>query len=74
ETNDDESSSSLSPPPKLTEAEERKLWRKIDRKLMPILCLMYLFSFMDRETLQSLGNARLQGLATQLGLVGNQYN
>ncbi|KAF9255008.1 MFS general substrate transporter [Marasmius fiardii PR-910] len=71
ETNDDESSTGLSPPPKLTEAEERKLWRKIDRRLMPILCLMYLFSFLDRG---NIGNARLQGLVTQLGLVGNQYN
>ncbi|KAG7087157.1 hypothetical protein E1B28_013137 [Marasmius oreades] len=71
-TQDDESGSSiLSQPPKLTEEEERKLWRKIDRRLMPILCLMYLMSFLDRG---NIGNARLQGLVAQLGLVGNQYN
>ncbi|KAK1226954.1 hypothetical protein PQX77_010022 [Marasmius sp. AFHP31] len=44
----DSVSSSVSPPPKLTEEQEAKLWRKIDRRLMPILCLMYLMSFLDR--------------------------
>ena len=39
---------SLPPPPQLTPEQERKLWRKIDMKLMPILTLMYLFSFLDR--------------------------
>lgn len=42
--------SSLPPPPTLTAEEEAKLWHKIDRRLMPILCLMYLFSFLDRGT------------------------
>ncbi|KAF4594385.1 hypothetical protein EYR40_009189 [Pleurotus pulmonarius] len=68
------SSRPSSPPltaPTLTAAQQKKLWRKIDARLMPILCLMYLFSFLDRG---NIGNARLQGLTTQLGLVGNQYN
>ena len=38
----------LPPPPTLTPEEEKKLWRKIDMKLMPILTLMYLCSFLDR--------------------------
>ncbi|KAJ3769806.1 MFS general substrate transporter [Lentinula raphanica] len=63
--------SQLPPPPILSEEEERKLWRKIDLRLMPILCVMYLMSFMDRG---NIGNARLQGLETQLNLTGNQYN
>ncbi|KAG7443263.1 MFS general substrate transporter [Guyanagaster necrorhizus] len=58
----------LPPPPALTEEQEKKLWRKIDLRLMPILSLMYLFSFLDR------GNAKLQGLTTQLNLDGNKYN
>ncbi|KAJ6545251.1 MFS general substrate transporter [Mycena capillaripes] len=62
---------SLPPPPALTAEEERKLWRKIDLRLMPILSLMYLFSFLDRG---NIGNARLQGLETQLGLTGNKFN
>ncbi|KAK7027995.1 hypothetical protein VNI00_015081 [Paramarasmius palmivorus] len=61
----------LAAPPTLTEEEERKLWRKIDRRLMPILCLMYLMSFLDRG---NIGNAKLQGLVTQLDLKGNEYN
>ena len=32
----------------LSPEEERKLWRKIDIRLLPIISLMYLFSFMDR--------------------------
>ncbi|KAF5349868.1 hypothetical protein D9758_014021 [Tetrapyrgos nigripes] len=63
--------SQLPPPPILTEEEERRLYRKIDIRLMPILCLMYLFSFLDRG---NIGNARLQGLEKQLNLVGNQFN
>ncbi|KDQ21835.1 hypothetical protein BOTBODRAFT_99811 [Botryobasidium botryosum FD-172 SS1] len=56
------------PPLALTPEQDRALYRKIDIRLMPILSLMYLLSFMDR------GNARLQGLETQLGLTGNKYN
>ncbi|KAJ6601925.1 MFS general substrate transporter [Mycena vulgaris] len=60
--------STLPPPPILSAEEERKLWRKIDLRLMPILTLMYLMSFLDR------GNARLDGLQDQLNLTGNKYN
>ena len=38
----------LPPPPELTPEQEKKLWRKIDLQLMPILTLMYLCSFLDR--------------------------
>ena len=40
--------STLPPPPVLTAEAERRLYRKIDMRLMPILALMYLLSFMDR--------------------------
>lgn len=40
--------STLPPPPKLTEEEARRLYRKIDLRLMPILTIMYLCSFLDR--------------------------
>ncbi|KAI6041656.1 major facilitator superfamily domain-containing protein [Pisolithus marmoratus] len=55
----------------LTSKEESQLWRKVDLKLMPIVALMYLFCFMDRA---NIGNAKLDGLMTQLKLSGNQYN
>ncbi|KAI5984053.1 MFS general substrate transporter [Pisolithus albus] len=50
---------------------ERKLWRKIDLHLLPVITFMYLFSFMDRE---NIGNAKLEGLMTQLNLTGSRYN
>ncbi|KAF5328441.1 hypothetical protein D9619_013250 [Psilocybe cf. subviscida] len=62
---------SLPPPPTLTPEQEKKLWRKVDLRLMPILSLMYLFSFLDRG---NIGNAKLQGLLTQLHLSSQQYN
>jgi hypothetical protein len=40
----------LPPPPKLTPSQELTLYRKLDRRLMPILCLMYLMASMDRGT------------------------
>ncbi|EJU06610.1 MFS general substrate transporter [Dacryopinax primogenitus] len=61
----------LPPPPKLSPEEELRLYRKIDRRLMPILSLMYLLSFLDRG---NIGNAKIAGLTTDLGLVGNKYN
>ncbi|KAJ7713460.1 MFS general substrate transporter [Mycena olivaceomarginata] len=63
--------STLPPPPSLSDEEERKLWRKVDLRLMPILSLMYLLSFLDRG---NIGNARLDGLQDQLKLTGNKYN
>jgi hypothetical protein len=45
---------SLPPPPTLSAEEERKLWRKVDMRLMPILAIMYLFSFIDRGAFYSL--------------------
>lgn len=49
---------------------EAKLLRKMDVRLIPVLALLYLMSFLDRG---NIGNARLAGLETDLGLVGNQY-
>ncbi|KAJ2913345.1 hypothetical protein MD484_g7061, partial [Candolleomyces efflorescens] len=51
--------------------DEKVVWRKVDRRLLPILAVMYLFSFMDRA---NIGNARLQGLEKELNMTGNQYN
>ena len=39
-------------PPTLTPEEEAKVWRKIDMRLIPILALLYLFSFLDRGMLR----------------------
>ncbi|OJT03629.1 hypothetical protein TRAPUB_5657 [Trametes pubescens] len=61
----------LPPPPAYTAEEERRLWRKIDMRIIPIATLMYLVSYLDRG---NIGNAKLQGLLTQLNLSGERYN
>jgi hypothetical protein len=40
-------------------ATERKLVRKLDWRLIPWLCLLYLISFLDRT---NIGNAKIQGI------------
>ncbi|KIK93184.1 hypothetical protein PAXRUDRAFT_829217 [Paxillus rubicundulus Ve08.2h10] len=57
--------------PTLTAEQENKLWRKIDVQLIPIVATMYFLSFMDRG---NIGNAKIEGLMTQLDLTGDRYN
>ncbi|KAE8148494.1 major facilitator superfamily domain-containing protein [Aspergillus avenaceus] len=54
----------------LEEEREKHLVWKIDLHILPMVVLLYLFSFLDRV---NIGNARLYGLEEDLGLVGNQY-
>ncbi|KAF3767030.1 MFS general substrate transporter [Cryphonectria parasitica EP155] len=49
---------------------ERALLRKIDFRLLPAVGILYLLSFLDRS---NVGNAKIEGLATDLGMTGNQY-
>ncbi|KAK1834463.1 major facilitator superfamily transporter [Podospora conica] len=52
--------------------EHRKaILRKMDMRLIPMLALLYLMSFLDRG---NIGNAKIEGLATDLNLTPNQYN
>lgn len=46
------------------------LW-KLDLRLIPWLCLLYLISFLDRT---NIGNARLDHLESSLHISGGQYN
>ncbi|KAH7127999.1 major facilitator superfamily domain-containing protein [Dactylonectria estremocensis] len=50
--------------------DEKKLVRKLDRHLVPLIMLLYTVSFLDRV---NIGNARLYGLEEDLGLHGNQF-
>ncbi|KAF7318853.1 MFS general substrate transporter [Mycena chlorophos] len=62
EKNDDEKqldTASVASQPTFTEEDERKLVRRLDARILPITCLLYLFAYLDRS---NLGNARLQGL------------
>ncbi|PVI05564.1 pantothenate transporter liz1 [Periconia macrospinosa] len=54
-----------------TEEEEKKLVRKIDSYLLPTMWLMYLLSYMDRT---NIGNAKIAGMQTDLGLSSNEYS
>lgn len=52
-------------------AQEKKLLRKMDLRIMPILSILYLFAFLDRG---NIGNAKIEGLPDDLGLTGSQFN
>lgn len=49
---------------------ERKLVRKIDLRLMPLLVTIYIFNYLDRN---SITQARLYGLQDDLGVRGATY-
>lgn len=50
---------------------ERKLRLKCDLHVLPMLCIMYLLSFLDRV---NIGNARIEGLEKELHMKGQNYN
>ncbi|KAK9369479.1 major facilitator superfamily domain-containing protein [Lipomyces kononenkoae] len=52
-------------------AVERAICRRLDMRLLPLLALMYLFNSLDKS---NLGNAKTDGMTTDLHMVGNQYN
>ncbi|KAJ3522762.1 hypothetical protein NM688_g8828 [Phlebia brevispora] len=49
----------------------KKTWRKVDWHIMPVACMLYLASYIDRA---NIGNAKVLGLYKDLGLTDNQYN
>lgn len=51
--------------------DEKRILRKMDLHLIPMLALLYLLSFLDRG---NIGNARIQGLAEDIHMTGPQYN
>ncbi|KAG9227577.1 hypothetical protein PTI98_011134 [Pleurotus ostreatus] len=51
--------------------QDKKLIRKVDFRLIPILTLLYLLSFLDRT---NIGNARIIGLAADLNVSPPAYN
>ncbi|KAK4072678.1 uncharacterized protein Triagg1_5723 [Trichoderma aggressivum f. europaeum] len=50
--------------------EEKKLVRKLDLYIIPLVMALYLFSFLDRV---NIGNARLYGLEEDLNLSSQQF-
>ncbi|KAJ4411644.1 Allantoate permease [Gnomoniopsis sp. IMI 355080] len=51
--------------------DERKLLRKIDWNIMPMLCIVYGLNYLDKTTVSY---ASIMGLKTDLHLVGQQYS
>lgn len=51
--------------------EDRRITRKVDFRLLPILTLLYLLSFLDRS---NIGNAKIDGLVTDLDISASAYN
>ncbi|KAL4948868.1 major facilitator superfamily domain-containing protein [Aspergillus filifer] len=52
------------------ERRKKMLW-KIDIRLIPMLAVLYLISHLDRA---NIGNAKIEGLTTDLGLDGVKWN
>ncbi|CZT25765.1 related to permease of the major facilitator superfamily [Ramularia collo-cygni] len=52
-------------------AEERRLVRKLDMWLSPMMVLVFLVSYLDRS---NIGNAAIAGMTEDLGLDGNKLN
>ncbi|KAK3382711.1 major facilitator superfamily domain-containing protein [Lasiosphaeria ovina] len=73
----DEGALDLPPDPDahLSEAEradiDRKLLWRLDLKLLPWLCFLYLLAFLDRT---NIGNAKIAGLSQSLHLTTSSYN
>jgi hypothetical protein len=51
-------------------ALEVKVRRKIDFRLLPMIVLMYILNYLDRNNISS---AKLAGLTKDLHLVGDQF-
>lgn len=59
------------PLPPFDKAAEKRILRKLDLKVLPILWLLYLVCFVDRS---NIGNAKIQGMDSELKLKGQKYN
>ncbi|GAA5849610.1 hypothetical protein JCM9279_007288 [Rhodotorula babjevae] len=51
--------------------EEKALVRKLDMRLMPVLWILLVLNYLDRNALAS---ARVQGIEADLGMKGNDFN
>jgi len=54
-----------------TEEEEKQIRHKIDWHCVPLVTWLYMLCFLDRA---NIGNARIQGMATDLKLEGIKFN
>jgi hypothetical protein len=52
-------------------AMEKRVVRKIDMRVTPLVTFLFLLSFLDRS---NIGNARIAGMEDDLDLVGDRYD
>jgi MFS family permease len=57
--------------PPFDRAAERRLLRKLDLRILPVLWILYLVNFIDRA---NFGNAKIQGMEKELNLIGQRFN
>ncbi|CAK7230065.1 hypothetical protein SBRCBS47491_007460 [Sporothrix bragantina] len=57
--------------PNYDDAEAKRVLRKVDYRLVPMLMLLYLICFVDKG---NIGNAKVAGMAKDLKLTDAQYN
>ncbi|ORY82361.1 major facilitator superfamily domain-containing protein [Leucosporidium creatinivorum] len=55
----------------LTEADSRRICRKTDLNILPLLCWVYFLQILDKSVI---GYSAVFGLRQHAGLVGNQYS
>lgn len=55
----------------LDQKEKRRLFFKLDRRIIPYLSLLYLCSFLDRV---NIGNAKIAGIVDDLGMSESMFN
>lgn len=61
----------IAPDDEMDAAMQKRITRKIDIRMLPLLILIYCFTFLDRV---NIGNARLWNLERDLGMTGIQFN
>ncbi|PPQ89888.1 hypothetical protein CVT25_004810 [Psilocybe cyanescens] len=72
--NDTSSSVSSASPVTLRDVDpvlEKRIWRKLDLYILPVVTMFYLLSFLDRS---NIGNARVAGLQPNLKMTNKQYS
>jgi hypothetical protein len=53
------------------EEKRKRVFRKVDARLIPMLAVLYLICHIDRA---NIGNAKIEGMVQDLNMTGIQYN
>lgn len=51
--------------------DKKAILRKLDVRIIPVLAVLYLMSFLDRA---NIGNARIEGMTEDLNISSQQFN